>query len=150
MKITELLIAEHTLFCSVFDHIELTLPDLKTLGEARLMGRLVETLLRAHAKTEEELAYTALDHVLHEKGQLDRLHLDHHEIDAHLKQVQNAKKVGEARHLLQEALAATRAHFHHEERTVFPLIEKVLQGETLVKLGEVWMQQRAVPASQAV
>jgi hemerythrin-like domain-containing protein len=149
MKITELLIAEHAVFCAVFDQIERSLPDLKTLGEAKLMGRLVESLLRGHGETEQELAYTALDHVLRENGKLDQLYSDHHEIDARLKHVQAARKLREARGLLQAALAASRAHFHYEEQVLLPLIEQVLQSETLMKLGELWAQQRAGLTSRA-
>jgi hemerythrin-like domain-containing protein len=44
------------------------------------------------------------------------------------------------------ALTASRQHFHREELTVFPLIEKVLQKETLMELGKVWMQQHLARA----
>ncbi|MBM3889865.1 MAG: hypothetical protein FJ388_12180 [Verrucomicrobia bacterium] len=140
MKITELLIAEHMLLCAVFDQIERALPDLETVGEARLLGRLVESLLRGHGSREEDLAYRALDHVLYEKGHLDRLYSDHHEIDARLKQAQQAETVGEARGLLQLALAASRAHFRDEEHVILPLIEENLQSDSIGKLGELWMK----------
>jgi hemerythrin-like domain-containing protein len=42
---------------------------------------------------------------------------------------------------MKAALEACRAHFSEEERTVFPLIEKTLQHETLLVLGKVWKSQ---------
>jgi hemerythrin-like domain-containing protein len=54
-----------------------------------------------------------------------------------------------ARRLLKAAITATREHFRGEERSVFPLLEKVLQEETLTKLGQSWMLQRSPAASRA-
>ena len=82
-----------------------------------------------------------MDHVLANKGQLDRLHQDHHEIDARLEKVHIAKTCAEARRLLSEAIIASREHFHMEEQKVFPLLEKMLKPETLRELGRTRMKQ---------
>jgi hemerythrin-like domain-containing protein len=141
MKITEILVAEHRIFLSVFDQIERALPGVTTLTEARMLARLVEGMLESHAGTETELAYLALDHVLQDKGQLDRLHEEHHEIDTNLHLVHLAGDVARARLMLQTALGASRRHFAFEEHTVFPLIESALQSETLAGLAATWMQR---------
>jgi hypothetical protein len=44
-------------------------------------------------------------------------------------------------------MAASRKHFQLEERKVFPLIEKGMKPETLLKLGTVWFLQRHAPAN---
>ena len=149
MKITEALVAEHTIFLSVFDQIERVLPSLTTPAEVRTMASIVEGLLEGHAKTETNLAYLALDHVLADNGELQRMHQDHHEIDDRLRKVHTANTCAEARRLLKLAIVATREHFRGEERSVFPLLEKVLQPETLADLGQTWLQRQAVPANQA-
>ena len=147
MKITEILVAEHRIFLSVFDQIERALPGVTTLTEARMLARLVEGMLESHARTETELAYLALDHVLQDKGQLDRLHEEHHEIDTSLHLVHLAGDVARARLMLQTALGASRRHFVFEEQSVFPLIESALQSETLAGLAATWMQRfEAQPA----
>ena len=147
MKITEILVAEHRIFLSVFDQIERALPGVTTLTEARMLARLVEGMLESHAGTETELAYLALDHVLQDKGQLDRLHEEHHEIDTSLHLVHLAGDVARARLMLQTALGASRRHFVFEEQSVFPLIESALQSETLAGLAATWMQRfEAQPA----
>ena len=64
MTITEALVAEHNTFLIVFDQIERVLPGLVTPTELRTMAGIVERLLESHAKTEANLAYLALDHVL--------------------------------------------------------------------------------------
>jgi hemerythrin-like domain-containing protein len=147
MKITEILVAEHRIFLSVFDQIERALSGVTTLTEARKLARLVEGMLESHAGTETELAYLALDHVLQDKDQLDRLHEEHHEIDTSLHLVHLAGDVARARLMLQTALGASRRHFAFEEQSVFPLIESALQSETLAGLAATWMQRfEAQPA----
>ena len=149
MKITQALVAEHTIFLTVFDQIERVLPSLTTPIEVRTMASIVEGLLETHAKTETNLAYLALDHVLAANGELKRMHQEHQEIDDRLRKVHAAKTCAEARRLLKAALVTSREHFHGEERSVFPLLEKVLQEETLSQLGETWMQ-RHVPAASRI
>jgi hemerythrin-like domain-containing protein len=149
MKITEALVAEHTIFLSVFDQIERVLPSLTTPAEVTTMARIVEGLLAGHAETETNLAYLALDHVLADNGELKRMHQDHDEIDDRLREVHTANTCAQARRLLKLALGATREHFRGEERSVFPLVEQVLQEETLVQLGQNWLQRQAAPASHA-
>jgi hemerythrin-like domain-containing protein len=146
MKITEALVAEHNTFLTVFDHIERVLPSLATQTEVRTMASIVEGLLESHAKTETSMAYLALDHVLEQNGELKRMHQDHREIDDRLRNVHTANTCAEARRLLKAALLASREHFQLEERNVFPLLEKVLQRETLLELGQTWLQRSTARA----
>ena len=149
MKITEALVAEHRIFLSVFDQIERVLPWLATVAEVKVLAGVIEGMLEDHAGTETNLAYLALDHVMQDKGQLDQLHEEHHEIDASLRRVQQAENCPEARRLLQAAIAASRNHFRFEEQSIFPLLENVLQSETLTELGVTWLQ-RGAPLPSAV
>ena len=149
MKITEALIAEHTIFLGVFDQIERVLPSLTTPAEVRTMASIVEGLLEGHAQTETNLAYLTLDHVLADNGELKRMHQDHHEIDDRLREVHTANTCAKARRLLKLAITSTREHFRGEERSVFPLLDKVLHKETLTELGQSWLQRQATPANQA-
>jgi hemerythrin-like domain-containing protein len=103
----------------------------------------VEGLLEGHAKTETNLAYLALDHVLENNGGIARMHQDHTEIDDRLRKVHTARTCAEARRLLKLAILSSREHFRAEERSVFPLLEKVLQKQTLTELGKGWMQRQA-------
>ncbi len=144
MKITEALAAEHTIFLSVFEQIEKALPSLSTPVEVQRMAAILEGLLRGHAARETDLAYAALDHVLAEQGQLERMCQEHHEIDARLKSVQVAGNCAEARRLLKASILASREHFQLEEQNLFPLLEKVLQPETLDALGRGWAERDGV------
>lgn len=143
MKITEVLVIEHRIFGSVFDEIERALPRVTTLAEVQNLASIVEGLLTNHAGTETDLTYLAFDHVLQDKGQLDRLHQEHQEIDASLRQVQTARDCAEACRLLQTALRASCEHMRFEEQSVFPLLERALQPATLTGLADAWSQRLA-------
>jgi hypothetical protein len=150
IPITRALSAEHQLFTAVFEQIEEILPGLDRLEEVKRLARLVEGLLLNHAKVEGDLLMLAQDHVAEDKRRYDRCRHEHQEIDGRLTLVHSARNIARARTLLRGALAASRKHFKHEERRVFPLIEKGMKPEALTKLGTVWFLQRHAPARWTV
>ena len=143
MKITEALFAEHLVLHNMFDHIEETAPNLKTLAEVKALAALMEQLLKEHSDTEDELFIGPLEHCFEQIGQRDAFLEEHQEIDVSLKLVQVAKDFKKARQLLLSAVSYSRKHFDKEERIVFPLAERVLNNKTLTTLGHSWMEQRA-------
>ena len=142
MKITEALFAEHLVFHNMFDHIEAVTPRLKTLAEVKSLAALMESLLKAHSDTEDELFIGPLEHCFEQIGQRDAFLEEHQEIDESLRNLQQAKTLKKARQLLLAAVAYSRKHFDKEERIVFPLAERVLNSKTLIALGQTWMEQR--------
>ncbi len=145
-SITKVLIMEHAVFCEVFDQIERVLAGSISAPEVKLLASVVEGLLRDHAETETNLAYPALDHALADRGALDRLYQDHHEIDDQFKRIHRTADAAEAQRLLKKALAATREHFRREEKNVFPMLEKTLQPDTLGTLARKWTESHFVSA----
>jgi len=142
MKITEALLAEHLVFHNMFDHVEKTAPKLKTLAEAKAMAALMETLLGAHSRTEDDLFIGPLEHCFEQIGQRETFHEEHDQIDQMLAAVQRAKQLKTARGLLLAVVVLSRQHFDKEERIVFPMAERILKGKTLGELGQTWMDQR--------
>jgi len=142
MKITEALFAEHLVFHNMFDHIEARAPKLKTLAEVKSLAALMESLLKSHSDTEDELFIGPLEHCFEQLGQRDAFLEEHQEIDASLRNLQQAKQLEKARQLLLAAVAYSRKHFDKEERIVFPLAERVLNSKTLTALGQTWIEQR--------
>ena len=142
MKITKILVAEHVVFHNLFDHIEQTAPRLKTLAEVKLLSATLEVLMRAHARTEDDLLVEPLEHCLAQIGQSETFHEEHDEIDARLAEVQQARGAKQARELLLRAVLRSREHFDKEERIVFPLAERVLKARTLFNLGDEWLKRR--------
>jgi hemerythrin-like domain-containing protein len=147
MKITEALFAEHLVFHNMFDHIEATVPKLKTLAEVKSLAALMESVLKAHSDTEDELFIGPLEHCFEQIGQRDAFLEEHQEIDDSLRTLRQAKQLKQARQLLLAAVAYSRRHFDKEERIVFPMAERVLNGKTLKALGQTWMEQRIRVAS---
>jgi hemerythrin-like domain-containing protein len=142
MKITEALFAEHLVFHNMFDYIEASVPQLKTVAEVKSLARLMETLLKAHSDTEDELFLGPLDHCFEQMGQRDGFLEEHKEIDESLKNLRQVKDLRKARQLLLAAVTYSREHFDKEERIVFPLAERVLKHKTLTALGQTWVEQR--------
>ncbi len=142
MKITEALFAEHLVFHNMFDHIESVTPKLKTLAEVKVLAALMESLLKAHSDTEDDLFIGPLDHCFEQIGQRETFHSEHIEIDENLKSVQTARQLRHAQELLLAAVSYSRRHFDREERVVFPMAEQVLKNSTLAGLGLAWMNQR--------
>jgi hemerythrin-like domain-containing protein len=142
MKITEALLAEHLVFHNVLDHIETTTPKLKTLAEVKSLAALLESILKAHSNTEDELFLGPLDHCFEQLGQRDALLEEHSEMDGSLRRIRKAKHLKDGREWLLAAVDYSRKHFDKEERIVFPMAERILKAKTLTALGQTWMEQR--------
>jgi len=147
MKITEALIAEHQVFHSLFDYIERAAPKLKTLAELKSVAGVMETMLKSHSATEDELLIAPLEHCIEQMGQAETFHEEHDAIDRSLSQIQRAKRAVEARKLLLGAVLASRSHFNKEERILFPLADKVLSNVTLQNLGKAWERRRELASA---
>ena len=142
MKITDALMAEHTVFHQLFDYLETATQRCRTLPEVRNQARLLESMLEEHSNAEEELLMEPLDHCLEQIGQRNLFHKEHKEIDHGLRRAVATRDLKMARKSLLDAVLASRRHFDKEERLIFPLAEKVLKARTLSDLGEIWIARR--------
>ena len=142
MKITEALFAEHQVFHNMFDYVEQNVSRAKTLAEVKLMAALMEAMLEAHSRTEDELFIGPLEHCFEQIGHRETFHQEHEEIEGNLKLAQKAKQLKQARRMVLAAVIASRKHFDKEERIVFPLAERVLSAKTLAALGQTWSERR--------
>lgn len=142
MKITEALLAEHLVFHNLFDHVESSAPKLKTLAELKAVSALMESVLRDHSKTEDELFVGPLEPSFEQIGHRETFHHEHDLIEQLLVQIREARQLKKARELLLATVALCRSHFDKEERIVFPMAERLLKSKTLNELGQTWMKQR--------
>ena len=138
------------MFCALFDQIEQVLPTTRRLGELKRLARLLEGLLAGHAAVEEDTVLLVLDRAPEHQRRCDSLHKEHHEIDSRITRVHATRKTVEARRLLAGAIIASRKHFQHEERIIFPFIERVAKPKVLANLGMVWMHRRHMPPNWPV
>lgn len=141
MKITEALLAEHVVYHTMFDHLERTVPSLRSLAQVKALAGLLDAMLRAHSAVEDVLLIEPLEHCIDQVGHSENFHSEHEEIEANLKAVQQAREVAKARRLMLAAVLLARRHFDKEERLVFPLAEKVLKAQTIKALGQRWREQ---------
>ena len=148
MKITEILMAEHSVFHNLFDHIESVAPRLKTLAEVKTLAAVVEKLHEPHSQIEDDLFIEPLEHCFEQIGHKETFHAEHEQIEATLSKVHQAKTVKEAKKILLGAIAACRKHFDKEERIVFPMAERILKTKTLTDLGAQWLLKRDAKVKQ--
>ena len=116
------------------------------LEEVRRAARMGEGPLLSHAKAEDELLMLYRGQGSVERAVMIVATRNTRKSTAAYPRAVNPE-LAHARSLLREALGASRKHFKHEERKVFPLIEKGMQPEALTKLGMVWFLQRYAPAN---
>ena len=145
MKITEALLAEHVVFHHLFDYVERTLPQVKTLAEVRSLSSLLEAMLRIHSNVEEQLLIDPLDSAFAQMGQAENFHDEHDEIEDGLAAVGSMRRMTQAKDCLLKAVLLSRKHFDKEERIVFPLAEKQFSAKSLQLLGRRWEEQRTTP-----
>ncbi|HOC57117.1 MAG TPA: hemerythrin domain-containing protein [Verrucomicrobiota bacterium] len=146
ISITRALSAEHRMFEALFDEVEELLGGFNQLAEVKRMARLVEGMLRQHAKVEDDLLLFAGGLARADLRRSEQCRHEHQEIDSRLTRIHSARTVGEARTLLRGALAASRRHLKNEDRKVFPILEAAMEPEALAKLGTVWFLRRHAPA----
>ena len=142
MKITEALFAEHQVFHNLFDYIERNAHESKTLAEVKLLAALMESMLEAHSRAEDELFIGPLEHCFEQLGHRQTFHDEHEQIENTLRLIQKATRARQARELLLGVVLASRKHFDKEERIVFPLAEKHLKSKTLTELCSTWTEHR--------
>jgi hemerythrin-like domain-containing protein len=142
MKITDILRAEHTVFHHLFDHIETTVPRLKTLAEVKSLAVLAAKVMAPHSKAEDDLFIEPLEHCFEQIGQRETFHHEHEIIEDTFAKIHKARELPTAKKLLIGAITASRKHFDKEERIVFPMAERILKAKTLTDLGSEWMKRR--------
>jgi hypothetical protein len=138
MQVTEAIALEHASLVRMFGQIERVLPRLKSVGEVRILARVVEGVLISHAELEINFAFVALDHSRHHRKRVTTLYQDHEELDDRIHKVHAATNYKQASGLLKAGLRAARAHFREEERNLFPLLQRTLGLEVLTALGEAY------------
>ena len=148
MKLTDALLGEHAAFYGLFDEIE-------SMVSAEIRPACIEsamtvlnTLVLAHAKLEDELLFVALDRELGAEGPQSVMRQEHTEMVQLLEKIEIAANADDAIKLCLEAIVAARDHFQKEEAVLFPLARQVLGKELLSQLGEEWARTRNVVLSQ--
>ncbi len=144
MKLTDALLGEHATFYALFDEIEAMASVAGGLPQIQSATTVLNAVVVAHARIEEELLFPALEERLGPEGPLAVMRHEHTEIDRLLEEIENAEDPADAANRIQQALAFARAHFKKEEVVLFQLTRQVLDDETLTRLGQEWADARQV------
>lgn len=143
MRITDWLRAEHEEFRDLLRKIELAQhdPGSAGAGEVRRLVRKLLPRLRAHEGVEDELLAPALRKRIKgiEPGLTSIFVEGHEELHEKLGRLEEALGLGTAP--LSQFVAAVNfaslltEHMEQEERVLFPMVERALEGGTLEDLG---------------
>ncbi len=142
-EITRALLGEHGAFYAQFAAIE-RLAASAGAPELRAAATLLDAALVSHARLEDELLFRAIDAAMPDAGPLPVMRDEHRRIEEALARARLGGHVPSARAALLEAIAISREHFLKEEEILFPLAEKVLDGEDIRTLGAAWAKARGV------
>ena len=145
MKLTDALLGEHGAFYALFDQIEEIAATQSAMAQWRSATTVLEAMVTSHEALEEKLLFAALKpHLTNEEDPLAVLRAEHEEMERILACMQQEPDVDRAILWISEALGAARSHFRKEERTLFPLAQRMLGDEMLSRLGTLWAEARRV------
>ena len=138
MKITDALLAEHTVFHTLFELVEQQLVKNPSRERIQLLAEMLLHLLEKHGQAEHDLLIPPLEPFLHEFGHLENFHNEDDIIIEMLQKIAECDSVELASQILMKTLRLANDHFDKEERFVFPLAEKHISESSLHELGEAW------------
>lgn len=138
MKITDALLAEHTVFHSFFELVEEQLENNPSIERVKLLAEMLFQLLDKHGQAEHDLLIPPLEPYLHEIGHLENFHKEDDIIIDMLRKISECDSAELASQILLKTLRLANDHFDKEERFVFPLAEKHISESSLHELGESW------------
>ncbi len=145
MKLTDALLGEHGAFYALFDEIEEIAATEDAMAQWRGATTVLEAMVTSHEALEERLLFAALrPHLGNESGPLAVLHAEHEEMERFLAHMQQEPDVDRAILWISEALGAARRHFKKEEQILFPLAQRILGDEALIRMGRDWAEARRV------
>jgi len=144
MKLTHVLLGEHAVLYSLFDHIERQLAAGADLAALQAIGGALAEALVSHAKLEDELLFPALASTPAAEGPVSVMREEHGDIDELCADLPRADDADDAAALLGEIIEMSRAHFAKEEHMLFPLVEQLADATELECLTENWARLRGV------
>ncbi len=144
MKLTDALIGEHGAFRMLLNEIEKMAAYAGEIAQIESAMAIFTAEITQHAKLEENLLFPALKPHLDSNDLFAEMRDEHQEIRSGLKSIEDARDLDEAIEAVQQTVEAARRHFEKEETVLYVVANKVLDDETLSRLGEDWATARAV------
>jgi len=144
MKLTDALRGEHAVFYGLFEHLEEAIRKTEDISDIRAVLSVVDRLLLAHAKVEDDLLFPRLEPRLGQMGPLAVMRAEHGQIDGLLDAARQEREVDALKSLMLQLLHLARSHFRKEESVLFEMAEHVLGTAALTEMGDRWAEVRNV------
>ncbi len=144
MKITDALLGEHGVLYDLFAQLRDVAVGGGDVAAIRSVFAIVEKLLLAHARIEEELLFPRLKPHLGHSGPLAVMLAEHRRIDALLKTARKEDNLASLKNLAGHLIELASSHFRKEEQVLFGMAQQYLGEEVLSHLGEQWAASRKV------
>jgi len=144
MKITDALLGEHGVLYGLFDYLRDTVLESDDLREVQTAVTILERLLLAHARAEEDFLFPSLEPYLGQMGPLAVMRAEHEEIDRLLQAARTESDVDALKSLITRLLTLVHGHFQKEEQVLFGMARRFLDDAALTSLGNQWAARRKV------
>lgn len=143
MNITHLLLGEHAVFYDLLRHLEEVVPGSDEVQRIRAMVAMLVAALKRHADLEEEILFQPLEEELGKHNSiLSILRTQHEEIEVSLARLLETEHPGRACQMLSRVQDLIRDHFSREEGLLYPAAERLLDEDTLTRMGVRWAEER--------
>jgi hemerythrin-like domain-containing protein len=143
MKLTDALLGEHALLYETFDHLRAAAAG-GEISDIRGAVLVLERILVAHSRIEEELLFSSLEPCLGPMGPLAVMRAEHRGLDDLLRSAKTTDDLAGLKAAVGRLLDLAVDHFRKEEMVLFPMAGRVLDEDTLARLGDRWAERRGV------
>lgn len=143
MKLTDALLGEHAMLYETFDHLRAAVAA-GEVSAIRGILPVLEKLLATHARIEEDLLFPNLEPRLGPMGPLAVMRKEHRELDELLLSAKTANDLTGLKAVVGQLLDLAVDHFRKEETVLFHMAGRILDGDTLARLGDQWAARRRV------
>lgn len=144
MKITDALLGEHGIIYVLFSYTRDTVNNSNDLQEISSVMSVLERVLMAHARVEDDLLFPELEPHLGQTGPLAVMRMEHQELEELLGKAKNEKDINSLKSIVTQFLDLGCSHFRKEEMVLFGMAQQVLDEQKLLELGELWADSRNV------
>ncbi len=144
MNLIDALAGEHGAFKALLRTVE---QSAETGGDlAQIEGALAALAAEVawHAAFEEEFLFPVLKPLLEDDDLISKMCAQHRQIRSGLERIEDAASVQQAVDAVRKTFAIARHHFQNEEEILYPLARRIVDEETLVRLGKDWAKARQV------
>jgi hemerythrin-like domain-containing protein len=147
MELTDALLGEHGAFRALLDGIEEMASYAGEVARIESAMAVFSAEVTRHAKLEEDLLFPALEPHLDSNDLIAKMRSEHLEIRSGLDSIEDARDLDQALDAVQHTLETARRHFDNEEKVLYATAKKVLDEDTLTRLGEEWADARNITMS---